>query len=551
MDGQREFQEYTVEGRALTPAYLRGMMGRPLEPFLNPTVFFDLCKAHGAIVAGGYPLSVVTGTNRLRPWDFVVERLEARGPFHNTDVDIYLPNKNVVAFLAEFHKQVAPITNLDITHSSWYCRSFLRMNKIRRIYRFRLGRGDNQLSFDIMAVRKSRTPQQVVANFDLTFCQVYYDGEKLFATDPDHIRTQRGFLQKDYVKLLFEGNRFLQQRMEKYHRRGFTITPEAASEAVLALRANLQPARCARLDEPGAMDEWLKHQLFYMFLYGPEKYYNEEEYGPREIPSFTLTKTGRWGGGRIRGFRIEIPQSNRGGQGWGNRLSLLPDDGYDSDDYDTFEKLETLGQQKNFPTGAIQGNQKHVYAAIKQLWISYQKWSEQIQIAIREYQERFGGNVDDRVHRYQRTMRPFQLHDFLQQYMETEMPARLAAAEGLQNVERRLTRLGSAALNRPNASVLPTNVMRQIAVFTGNRRGLRGAMGVRNEPLNANLGAINVEGLNRPNPVAPPESNQNVAIRQMRQSLMNLTGQPVVPPPAARRTRKNRKASKRKTRARR
>ena len=78
-----------------------------------------------------------------------------------------------------------------------------------------------------MAIRGRRTPQQVATNFDLTFCQIWYDGEAVYASHPDHIREKRGVLQGDYVQSFINGNKFLQQRIRKYRLRGFTISIEA------------------------------------------------------------------------------------------------------------------------------------------------------------------------------------------------------------------------------------------------------------------------------------------------------------------------------------
>ena len=43
-------------------------------------------------------------------------------------------------------------------------------------------------------------------------------------TYPEHVKTKKGFLENHYLKLLFEGNQLLINRMKKYIRRGFRVS---------------------------------------------------------------------------------------------------------------------------------------------------------------------------------------------------------------------------------------------------------------------------------------------------------------------------------------
>jgi hypothetical protein len=91
------------------------------------------------------------------------------------------------------------------------------------------------MSIDVMAVRNSQSVINVVNNFDLTFCQIWYTGEHIFASHPNHILERKGVLQGDYTKTFMEGNVFLARRMMKYRRRGFEIhlDPAFATTGVL------------------------------------------------------------------------------------------------------------------------------------------------------------------------------------------------------------------------------------------------------------------------------------------------------------------------------
>ncbi|NBT49387.1 MAG: hypothetical protein EBT07_16515, partial [Actinobacteria bacterium] len=118
---------------------------------------------------------------------------------------------------------------VDPFDATIYCRSFLRKNGIRRVYTF-LTTNDN--SVDVMAVRTKKTVQDVCSNFDLTFCQVWFDGTHVFATHPDHIREKKGYLQGEYIDTFVQGNAFLKDRIRKYQQRGFKVEYDPSTTSV-------------------------------------------------------------------------------------------------------------------------------------------------------------------------------------------------------------------------------------------------------------------------------------------------------------------------------
>ena len=79
---------------------------------------------------------------------------------------------------------------------------------------------------DIIVVDTEKTTvEDVVSNFDLSFCEIWYDGTgiKLGKTDPEEILQKKGFLQGEYVQSLIDGNVFIKDRLAKYKGRGFSI----------------------------------------------------------------------------------------------------------------------------------------------------------------------------------------------------------------------------------------------------------------------------------------------------------------------------------------
>ena len=176
------------------------------------------------ILAGGFLLGTIHNYERMTDYDL-------NDINDKVDMDFYVPCKNLVRANKFFAKMVNAKSVSQYT-ATFYCKSFLRRNGIRSVQTFYgepntrtpSGYKFNNNLIDIMAVRNARSPLDVVQNFDLTFCQIWYDGKSVWATHPNDVKTKSGTLQGDYVKMLIEGNnQFLRRRIQKYVRRGFTI----------------------------------------------------------------------------------------------------------------------------------------------------------------------------------------------------------------------------------------------------------------------------------------------------------------------------------------
>lgn len=183
--------------------------------------FCRILKQHNALVAGGFLLKAI----------YPNQDVQNEG-WKTGDIDLYVNLKNTKPFMNELfsNSQGTPLFKpLHHKHylASLYCRSFMRRNGIRGVKTIAIkGRSPSLSGFnmDMVSIRNRRTPVEVVTNFDLTFCQVWFDGERVYATHPDHIDQRRGQLQGDYVETYLTGNRFLRKRVEKYRERGFEIT---------------------------------------------------------------------------------------------------------------------------------------------------------------------------------------------------------------------------------------------------------------------------------------------------------------------------------------
>ena len=181
------------------------------------TILDGLLQECGAVIAGGSILKSVVAWN---PEPAAVAGASVDTP---NDMDIYVPIRTVSRFIDRMFTATDPmfaVGTYSVITANRYCTSFLRKNGIRRVHTFKL---PENATIDIMSIRNRRTPQQVVTNFDLTFCQVWYDGAKVYTTHLDDIRTKRGSLQEDYIQNLRDANIFIRNRIKKYIARGFTV----------------------------------------------------------------------------------------------------------------------------------------------------------------------------------------------------------------------------------------------------------------------------------------------------------------------------------------
>ena len=182
----------------------------------------------GAIIAGGSILRAVS------PWNADVRGLGGNRPRRSpevNDLDIYVPVRMTPRLIDGLYTGTEALLEsgqYKVLPASSYCESFLRKNGIRRVHTFTNQHEDNPT--DIMSVRHRRSVQQVVTNFDLTICQIWYDGAHVYASHPQDIRDKRATLQSDYVLSLMRGNQYIRKRLDKYMKRRFRISMDGMAD---------------------------------------------------------------------------------------------------------------------------------------------------------------------------------------------------------------------------------------------------------------------------------------------------------------------------------
>ena len=91
---------------------------------------------------------------------------------------------------------------------------------------------------DVMIIPDDIKPEAVVSNFDLTFCQIWYNGTTVKATDWDDVREKKGRLREGYVNALVEHfNPFIRKRLLKYCKRGYRISYDIPGDVQISCQS--------------------------------------------------------------------------------------------------------------------------------------------------------------------------------------------------------------------------------------------------------------------------------------------------------------------------
>ena len=278
--------------------------------------FITLLKATGSILSGGFVLQSIV-------------KYEA-----DPDIDVYVPIDQMPTFIDTLIIQnMLQFRQYRHYDASIYCRSFLRKNGIKRVHTF----VSDNVMMDVMSVRKRKTLKEVCSNFDLTYCQVWFDGTDVFATHPEHIENKKGYLQGDYIEPFIKGNRFLKDRLRKYKERGFTTEYDTV-ETLPSIDSIVLDNRCTKPNQDEMLSLWFKkvatkwltaNRKELVFVpFGNDRYYRV--YSDELICSDGITWKGElWNGEPISKFEVQY------------------DEGYDSEDMDTDKLIELANDDES------------------------------------------------------------------------------------------------------------------------------------------------------------------------------------------------------------
>jgi hypothetical protein len=166
----------------------------------------DALITEKAYIAGGSLVSCYSGLN-----------------FKTNDLDIYINQKNFNNFIIKLRKIYYISIRNDLAPP--YDDSFFKKNHI--LFRIRCSaynRSVNIKYIDIMVIPDEINILDVLSNFDLTICEIWYNGRTVNGTNLTDIKNKVGYLRKEYNDSLFKHlNLFIIKRIKKYRHRGFKI----------------------------------------------------------------------------------------------------------------------------------------------------------------------------------------------------------------------------------------------------------------------------------------------------------------------------------------
>ena len=203
--------------------------------------FKEILYNHNAYIAGGFLLSAITDNS-----------------FETSDLDIYVSASNFNALIYNFStwsdadimtsfsypifKQLSdregqcsrktPIYDYtkkcSLMMASEYDHSFFKKNNIKFKTEITLqAHSKKNIKCDIMVVNNGTNVLDVINNFDLTCCQVWYNGYEFNGSHLKDIHLKKAYLNEDYFISLINNNYFIKNRIEKYTKRGFNIEIKA------------------------------------------------------------------------------------------------------------------------------------------------------------------------------------------------------------------------------------------------------------------------------------------------------------------------------------
>jgi len=166
-------------------------------------------KKYNAVIAGGFVLSCFSD-------------------FTSNDIDIYITSKNMKKFASNLPAYLSP-------HSLDFISKYDSLGKkyVQRMLCYKYDENNNpnyNIKVDIVIVDDNYTVEQVIDNFDLTFCKIWFDGDDIYASYPSDIKNKKGSLNKIYINSYYNAIKnnvtdidLLHQRNKKYTARGFRI----------------------------------------------------------------------------------------------------------------------------------------------------------------------------------------------------------------------------------------------------------------------------------------------------------------------------------------
>ena len=231
---------------------MEGLSTQTYLDHLDNKVFNNEDDAVGFVNAIKNNQSLVAGGSVLRAYCVYSGNHSSR---QESDIDIYV-NISKARNLYNNLRDIGYSLSSKFNMAPAYDQSFFMKNNI--LARFRLSNWDvSNLGryIDLMIIPDDISLTSVVQNFDLTFCEIWFDGEKVYATNIDDVLNKRGTIRQEYKEALLENfNKFIIKRIKKYTLRGFLIKYECEGEKTVKI-----PIKSL---SPGNIERWVVTLLY-------------------------------------------------------------------------------------------------------------------------------------------------------------------------------------------------------------------------------------------------------------------------------------------------
>ena len=95
---------------------------------------------------------------------------------------------------------------------------------------------NRRVNINVMVLNNGRMPLDVVQNFELTCCQIWYDGQSIHCTHPSNFQLESGFrsctMNADYVPSFLQGSELLRNVHTEYSELGFRVEHDTSIQAL-------------------------------------------------------------------------------------------------------------------------------------------------------------------------------------------------------------------------------------------------------------------------------------------------------------------------------
>jgi hypothetical protein len=187
-------------------------------------LFRETLIKYEAVIAGGFVLDAVSPFSWKKT---------------NQDIDLYVNLRHAKECIFKLLELGFAMGKQHMAPA--YDESFMQKNNIiARISFNAYSHPGSYPAMDVMIIKDDTPVEYVVTHFDLTICQVWYDGKTVKATHWGDIKSKHGSLNPDYHRTYISGNKFIHNRINKYKKRGFIIDAPEINPEVAPLLQRLE-----------------------------------------------------------------------------------------------------------------------------------------------------------------------------------------------------------------------------------------------------------------------------------------------------------------------